>query len=209
MTKLEFVNELGDRLSSLSPDEVKPILDYYLESIADRMDDGMTEEEAIASLGDPGELAQKHLSEMVPPKAPEPETKTLVIPEKHLESKPQKRRLPLWAVILLIIGFPVWGGIGIGILGAVFGVYVAIWSVLLSLLVAAGSMILGGIAGVVLACFGFVIPAGAAMLVLAVGLSLCCTALGFLLLPASVFLIRAFCRLHGFIFRTIRKGRRT
>lgn len=209
MTKLEFINQLGDLLSTLPPDEVKPILDYYLESIADRMDDGMTEEEAIASLGDPGELAQKHLSEMVPPKAPEPETESLVIPEEYLEPKPRKHRLPLWAIILLIIGFPVWGGIGIGILGAVLGIYVAIWSILLSLLVAAGSMILGGIAGVVAACFGFVVPASPPVLVLAMGLSLICTALGFLLLPAGIFLIRAFCKLHGFIFRTIRKGHRT
>lgn len=59
MKKLEFINELGGALSVLPPEEVRPILDYYMEIIADRMEDGLTEEAAISSLGPIDELAKK------------------------------------------------------------------------------------------------------------------------------------------------------
>lgn len=51
MKKLEFINELGAQLHSMPAEEVRPLLDYYMEIVADRMEDGMTEEEAVASLG--------------------------------------------------------------------------------------------------------------------------------------------------------------
>lgn len=72
MKKLEFINALGGALSQLPPDEVRPLLDYYVEAIDDRVEDGMTEEAAIASLGSIEELSRKILSqrESEPPAAP-------------------------------------------------------------------------------------------------------------------------------------------
>lgn len=59
MKKLEFINELGAQLHSMPAEEVRPLLDYYMEIVADRMEDGMTEEEAVASLGPIPELAER------------------------------------------------------------------------------------------------------------------------------------------------------
>ena len=71
MKKLEFINELGAQLHSMPAEEVRPLLDYYMEIVADRMEDGMTEEEAVASLGPIPELAEKILAEQPQPE-PEP-----------------------------------------------------------------------------------------------------------------------------------------
>ena len=37
MKKLEFINALGRALSQLPPDEVRPLLDYYVEAIDEKI----------------------------------------------------------------------------------------------------------------------------------------------------------------------------
>ena len=61
MTKADFLNALAVRLSSLSEIDVARSLDYYEEMIDDRMDDGMTEEEAVAAAGSPEDAAREIL----------------------------------------------------------------------------------------------------------------------------------------------------
>lgn len=97
MNKLEFINALGEKLTLLPPEEVTGILSYYAESIDDRMEDGMDEEAAIASLGSIDELAQKILAEqehLVPPAAPEPPKFDQEIPSDVPPApEPKKRRM--------------------------------------------------------------------------------------------------------------------
>lgn len=49
--RVEFLGEIESRLSNLPDSEVEKIISYYNESIEDRLDDGMTEEDAVKSLG--------------------------------------------------------------------------------------------------------------------------------------------------------------
>jgi uncharacterized membrane protein len=58
VNKHEFINDLGHRLRALPQEEVQGILQYYAESIDDRMEDGMDEAAAIASLGPLDQLAE-------------------------------------------------------------------------------------------------------------------------------------------------------
>lgn len=51
MKKSEFIDELCRRLRLLPPDEAQRTVLFYSEAIDDRMEDGMTEEEAVESLG--------------------------------------------------------------------------------------------------------------------------------------------------------------
>jgi uncharacterized membrane protein len=192
VNKLEFINQLGALLAPLPKQEIQKVLDYYVESIDDRMEDGMTEEEAIASLGDLSELAEKILAEQ--PNLSEP-------PE--VPPEPRKRHLPVWAIVLLILGSPLWLGLGAGLLGAFLGIYVAVWSVLLSLLVAAAACLFGGLAGAVISFFCTVSPDTLPVRLFACGLSLITAAVGFLLLPLSLYLIRGFARLHRVLYRKL------
>lgn len=48
MTAQEYLTELKRLLYPLSDDERKEAVAFYYESIADRIDEGLTEEEAIA-----------------------------------------------------------------------------------------------------------------------------------------------------------------
>lgn len=50
MTRKEFLMELDRRLDVLPREDADKYLNYYAEMLADRMEDGMTEEEAVASM---------------------------------------------------------------------------------------------------------------------------------------------------------------
>ena len=50
MTKEQFLNELQNRLSFLPSSEVAPFISYYREMIEDRMEEGMSEADAVAKL---------------------------------------------------------------------------------------------------------------------------------------------------------------
>lgn len=56
------------------------------------------------------------------------------------------RRLKAWEIVLLAVGFPVWGALLISALAVVFSLYVAFWAVFASLCGCA----LGGLGGIVL-----------------------------------------------------------
>lgn len=50
MTRVEFLTQLDHQLSALSKEQADEYLNYYAEMLADRMEDGMSEEEAVASM---------------------------------------------------------------------------------------------------------------------------------------------------------------
>ena len=50
MNKSEFLNSLEEKLKELPKDEIRKTIDYYDEMIDDRIEDGMTEEEAVKSI---------------------------------------------------------------------------------------------------------------------------------------------------------------
>ncbi len=52
MTKTEFLAELRQRLGKLNPSDLERSLEFYSEMIDDRMEDGMTEAEAVSNVGD-------------------------------------------------------------------------------------------------------------------------------------------------------------
>lgn len=60
MTKREFLEMLNERTSCLSEAERDRLLEYYGEIIDDRMEEGLTEAEAVAALGDPAALTRDY-----------------------------------------------------------------------------------------------------------------------------------------------------
>lgn len=125
MKREEFIEALKLALSDLPEEEIQSSLAYFNEMIDDRIDEGMTEEEAIADMGRVDEIAAKLLAE----------NQTLVdrVKDKFIP----KRRLATWEIILLILGFPIWGSL---LLAAV--------AILFSMVVAVASIGIGAIAGI-------------------------------------------------------------
>ena len=51
MNKTEFIEQLKKALTGLSEEDIRKSTDYYEEMIEDRMEDGISEEEAVNGLG--------------------------------------------------------------------------------------------------------------------------------------------------------------
>lgn len=159
MDKYDFLLALEARLEGLPEADRQASLDFYSEMLDDLVEGGMTETEAVASLGSPEAIAEEILLEMPLPKL--------------VKAKMKKRRLSGLEITLLAVGFPIWLPIGIALLAVVFAIYISLWAVVVSLYAANVAMAAcaptGIAAAVVLFASG---KPTAALLLLGAGLAL-------------------------------------
>ncbi len=134
MTKLEFILALNERLSGLPADDVRERLNFYSEMIEDRVEEGISEEDAVAAVGSVDEIAAQIKSEFSP-------TRGTV--------KPPKRRHGAWTLALLVLGSPVWLPLLISAAAIVISLYAVIWSVIVSLWSAFASLAAIALCGLV------------------------------------------------------------
>lgn len=137
MTKREFLDKLGKKLAGLPQSDAEERLNFYGEMIDDRMEEGLSEEDAVAGVGDVDDIASQIVADT-------PLTK--IVKEKI---KP-KRALKAWEIIFLALGSPIWLSLIIAALAVIFSIYVVIWSVILSLWavdVSFAACVLGGLVG--------------------------------------------------------------
>ncbi len=120
MTKEEFLLELTHKLSPLPWEEIEDRWIFYSEMIDDRMDEGLSEDEAVAALGDVEEVAAQILAD-VPLSTVMKQT-----------IKP-KRRMKAWEIVLLILGFPVWCPVLLAVAAVALALYVCLWAVVVCL----------------------------------------------------------------------------
>ena len=116
MTKNEFLQRLRIRLSELPKNEVEERLGFYSEMIDDRVEEGLTEEVAVAELGSVEAVARQIISEI---------PIVTIIRDKI---KP-KRRLRAWEIVLLAVGSPIWLSLLLAAFAVVLSLYIVLWSV--------------------------------------------------------------------------------
>ncbi len=136
MNKQEFLAQLQKGLSGLPQDDVAQRLTFYGEMIDDRMEEGLSEEEAVCDVGNVDEIIPQTIADI-------PLSK--LVKEKI---KP-KKRLGAWEIVLLVLGSPIWLSLLIAVFAVVISLYVALWSVLLSLWAAFGAIVGGAFGGIV------------------------------------------------------------
>ena len=115
MTKADFLRLLERALSQLSEEERQKNLEYYSELLDDMMEEGMTEAEATAKLGSPNQIAQSILQEM-------PLGKLV-----STRMKPKSGWTPL-AIVLAVVGSPVWVPLLLLAAALVLSLFVSIWA---------------------------------------------------------------------------------
>ena len=144
MNKQQFLAAIGEQIRSLPQTDVEKSLDYYREMIDDRMEDGLSEEEAVAALGSPEEIAAQILMETPLPKLVKAKLKP-------------SRALRAWEIVLLVLGSPVWLPLLLAAGIIVLAVYIVLWAVIVVLYAADLSFAaatVGGIAGFFLLLYG-------------------------------------------------------
>lgn len=165
MTKMQFLMSLHDQLLGLPKEDVEQRLNFYSEMIEDRMEEGMTEAEAVAAIGSPEEIVSQIIAD----------TPLVKIAKERIKPK---RRLKSGEIVLLALGSPLWLSLLLAAGAVILAVYASTWSVIFSLWAAFGALVAGAVAGLVagiaLACIRFV-PSGMVMLaagMVCVGLSI-------------------------------------
>ena len=120
MTKREFLSRLNEGLSGLPQEDAAGRLAFYSEMIDDRIEDGLSEEEAVAGIGP----VEKIVAQIIE------ETPLTTLAKEKLRPK---RRLRVWEIVLLVLGSPLWLSLLLAEFAVVLTVYLAIWVLVLSL----------------------------------------------------------------------------
>lgn len=136
MNKPEFLTALEKGLSGLPKEEIDERILFYSEIIDDRMEDGLSQEEAVEEIGAVDEIVAQIKAE----------TPLSVIVKERI--KPS-RKLKVWEIILLVLGSPLWLSLVIALVAVILSVYISLWAVIVSLWAVFGAMIVGSIGFIV------------------------------------------------------------
>ena len=175
MTKLEFNEALRRRLAGLPTADVEATLEYYNEMIDDRMEEGLSEAEAVAALGSMEEIVNAVLADTPLP----------VLVRERIRPK---HSLGLLTILLLILGFPLWFPLLATVAALLLTAYVLLWSLVLCAWAVDLALVVSGIAGIVAAVAGLFNSDGRGMLLL--GGALVCFGLAILAFLGCVLAVR-------------------
>jgi len=146
MNKQEFLDALERRIADLPRYDVEERMRFYAEMIEDYMEDGHSEEQAVAQIGSVEEIAVQILAEKLLGK--------IVTTEK---TKPPKR-FSAWEIVLLCLGAPIWISLAVAAFSVLLSLYVVLWSLVIAAWSVFASLIgvaVGGVgASVVFFCQG-------------------------------------------------------
>ena len=120
MNRQEFLARLDQGLAGLPQEDIAERLAFYNEMINDRMEDGLSEEEAVAAIGPVEEIVSQIIAETP-------------LPRIMKERIRPNRRLQAWEIVLLVLGAPLWIPLLIAFFAVVLSVYAVIWVVIIVL----------------------------------------------------------------------------
>lgn len=141
MNKKDYLDRLEALLSCLPQDKRTEAVSFYEEAIDDRIEEGMSEEDAVSAMGPVGITAEMILEEL--PAVPRVVAKT-------------KRKSPVLLWVLAIAGAPVLLPLAAAFLLVAVAVYLCIWIVAACIWAVAAALVLALPLGMYMAWCGFV-----------------------------------------------------
>ena len=139
MNKQEFLMQLRKGLSGLPQKDVDERLSFYGEIIEDRVEEGLTEVEAVRELGSVDAVVTQILTDTP-------------LSDIVIERVRPARKLKAWEIVCLILGSPLWLSLLIAAAAVMLSLYAALWAVMIALWsvgVALAGCFVGGIASLV------------------------------------------------------------
>ena len=146
MTKQEFIFKLREGLSGLPSEEVEERISFYTEMIDDRIEEGISEEEAVAEIMSSEKLDIESSDGLMP------ESQDALRESGSLQKK--KRRLKAREITLIAVGSPIWLSLGIAAFAVVISVYAVLFSVAISFWALFASLAASSVGGILV---GFII----------------------------------------------------
>ncbi len=181
MHKQEFLAQLRKGLSGMPQDDIEERLVFYSEMVDDRMEEGLSETEAVSAIGTVNDVVSQILLETPFPRL----VKEKIKPGRALRS---------WEIVLLICGFPVWFPLLIAACAMVLAVYLVVWSVMIALWATEASLWVGVLGGMVSAAIFTIRGYGLTGIVM-LSAGLCCAGLSIFLFFGCKAATKGICRL--------------
>ena len=153
MRKKEFLSALRRKLKGLPKREIEERISFYGEMIDDRVEEGCSEEEAVAKTGNVDKISRQILKE-------------------SRMSKSKRKRKP-WEIALFWIGSPLWISLGAAAFAVAISLYAALWAIVVSLWAVFVALVASAIGGVVIS-LPFAISGNAATGIAILGAALVC-----------------------------------
>lgn len=149
MTKKEFIYKLRKGFKNLPKNDIQERLAFYCEMIDDRIEDGLSEKEAIDQISSMDETVSQIL-------------KGKSIYQSKKEKNGCEKKYKTWEIILIAIGSPIWLSLLISAFAIIFSLFitlfVSIFAITISLWAIFGSTAIVGpcgiIAGIIIICAG-------------------------------------------------------
>ncbi len=116
MTKREFLDALASGLSGLSKKELEERLCFYDELIDDKIEEGLSEENAVLSIGPVDKIIEEFYQSNKNEKA----------------QKKKKRKLKAWHIAVIAVGSPIWAPLLISAIAVIASLYVSLWAIVVS-----------------------------------------------------------------------------
>lgn len=152
--KQEFLDQLRAGLAGLPQADIEERLAFYSEMIDDRIEEGLTEADAVSQIGPVNDVVSQIIDDI---------PLSRIVKEKITPRK----KMPAWGIILIILGSPIWLPISLVILSVLFVIYAVLWAVIAVLWAVDLAFIVSGscgiIAGIIGICSGIGIPGIAAI----------------------------------------------
>lgn len=115
MNKQDFLAALRGLLNDLPAEDIRRSLDFYAEMIDDHMEEGMTEEDAVAAVGSAEQIADQ------------------IRGDAGAAPRKPKRKVKPWSLALILLGLPLWLPLLLAAASVIISIYVSIWAVIISL----------------------------------------------------------------------------
>lgn len=136
MNKQEFLTYLRKGLSGLPQEDIEERLTFYSEMIDDRIEEGLSESEAVSEIGSVNSVVAQILTDT-------PLTKLVK------ERVKPNRILKAWEIVLLVLGSPIWLSLLIAAFSIILAVYIVIWSGVVTLWSVEASFVACSLGGIV------------------------------------------------------------
>ena len=164
MNKQEFLNELEKALRGMPQQDIAERIGFYSEIIDDKIEEGLTEEEAVATVGTVEDIAAQILAE---------------IPLSRLAKskiKDKKPKMSALEIVLLVLGSPIWLSLLIAAFAVIISLYAVLWSLVASVWAVMSGLAGAGV-GVVVAGIIFIATGQTLTGVAVIGVGLCASGL--------------------------------
>lgn len=184
MNKQEYLKALKAALGVADKKEAARTMEFYSELIDDALEDGISEEEAVAGLEAPAEVAERIVSE---------------------NGATERKRINMVLFIAaVVLASPIWLPVAVSVFAVIFSVYISLWAVIVSLMASSVGTAAGAIAGVA-ASVMILYKSGAADSLFMLGAAFATAGIAIYLIYLSVFAAKQYVRLSVLCLSSIRK----